>query len=116
MKTAEPTQVFTRVADGTLLMRQADGSYVPVSSATDHAALEAVTDSQIEHWSQNDPDHLGLDEAFWDQIDLVFPTKEAISIKLDSDVLKWFRRDGKGYQTRINSVLRHFVENVKKAG
>jgi uncharacterized protein (DUF4415 family) len=114
MKNAKHSESFTRLADGTLLLRQADGTYHPVTSQSNHAALNKVTDDQIEHWSKNDPDHLGLDDAFWENIDLVAPTKEAISIKLDSDVLKWFRQDGKGYQTRINTVLRHFVETMQR--
>jgi uncharacterized protein (DUF4415 family) len=38
------------------------------------------------------------------------PSKETITIRLDADVLRWFRRRGRGYQTRINRVLRLFVE------
>ncbi len=37
--------------------------------------------------------------------------KEAVNIRLDADVLAWFRQSGKGYQTRINKVLRTFVES-----
>jgi uncharacterized protein (DUF4415 family) len=36
--------------------------------------------------------------------------KHAVSIRLDEDVLKWFKRRGKGHQTRINSALRAYVE------
>ena len=116
MKTVDTSKQFIRTTDGATLLRQANGAYFPVASETNHKSLANITDDQIEQWSKTDPDQLGLDDAFWDHVDLETPTKEAISIKLDSDVLKWFRRDGKGYQTRINSVLRHFVENVKKAG
>lgn len=42
--------------------------------------------------------------------------KEAIYIKLDSNVLKWFRSQGSGYQTRINEVLRRFVLEVDHQG
>jgi uncharacterized protein (DUF4415 family) len=34
------------------------------------------------------------------------PAKEAVSIRLDADILAWFKRHGSGYQTRINEVLR----------
>jgi uncharacterized protein (DUF4415 family) len=37
--------------------------------------------------------------------------KGAISIRLDDDVLQYFKSLGSGYQTRINAVLRHFVEH-----
>ena len=38
------------------------------------------------------------------------PGKQHINIRIDADVLDWFRNTGKGYQTRINNVLRAFVE------
>lgn len=36
------------------------------------------------------------------------PTKTAISLRVDQDVLEWFKAQGDGYQTRINAVLRAF--------
>ena len=39
--------------------------------------------------------------------------KEAISIRLDEDVLAFFKTLGSGYQTRINAVLRHFMEQAR---
>lgn len=36
------------------------------------------------------------------------PTKSSISLRLDRDVLEWFKAQGPGYQTKINSVLRAF--------
>ena len=36
------------------------------------------------------------------------PSKSSISLRLDADVLEWFKAQGPGYQTRINSVLRAF--------
>ena len=39
-------------------------------------------------------------------------TKQAISIRLDEDVIAWFRESGPKYQTRINAVLRSYVEQV----
>jgi uncharacterized protein (DUF4415 family) len=38
------------------------------------------------------------------------PGKQQITIRLDDDVLKWFRDQGKGYQTRINALLRAYME------
>jgi len=37
------------------------------------------------------------------------PGKDAVKLRIDRDVLEWFRQTGKGYQTRMNSVLRAFV-------
>jgi len=39
------------------------------------------------------------------------PRKEHINIRIDADVLAWFRQTGRGYQTRMNKVLRVFVES-----
>ncbi|MBX7237724.1 MAG: BrnA antitoxin family protein, partial [Caldilineales bacterium] len=38
------------------------------------------------------------------------PPKQQITIRLDYDVLKWFRAQGEGYQTRINALLRAYME------
>ena len=37
-------------------------------------------------------------------------SKQQITIRLDEDVLRWFRAQGEGYQTRINSLLRAYME------
>jgi uncharacterized protein (DUF4415 family) len=39
------------------------------------------------------------------------PGKEAVKLRIDRDVLDWFRGTGKGYQTRMNNVLRAFVKS-----
>jgi uncharacterized protein (DUF4415 family) len=53
-----------------------------------------------------------LDDNFWANAKMIKPvTKQSISIRLDSDVLDWFKSQGKGYQTFINSVLRTYVEH-----
>ena len=58
-----------------------------------------------------DPDAVPGDEEFWRTARVVMPRrKEAITIRLDADVLDWFRRRGRGYQTRINAVLRSYME------
>ena len=41
--------------------------------------------------------------------------KKYISLRTDSDVLDWFKATAKGYQTRINPVLRAYVESRKRA-
>jgi uncharacterized protein (DUF4415 family) len=52
-----------------------------------------------------------LDEHFWHNAELVLPpTKERITLRLDPEVLDYFRRSGSGYQTRINAVLRGFMQ------
>jgi uncharacterized protein (DUF4415 family) len=52
------------------------------------------------------------DEAFdWLRaVTLQRPGKQAITIRLDEDVLAYFRGSGKGYQTRINRILRAYMD------
>jgi len=38
------------------------------------------------------------------------PNKHQITIRLDADVLRWYRAQGKGYQTRINALLRAYMD------
>jgi uncharacterized protein (DUF4415 family) len=51
-----------------------------------------------------------LDEAFFREADWQPPIKKPMTIRLDADVLEWFRSQGPGYQTRINRLLRRFME------
>lgn len=56
-----------------------------------------------------------LDENFWNEADVVVPeNKERISIRIDRDVLDYFREEGPGYQTRMNAVLKSFVEAKRR--
>ena len=51
-----------------------------------------------------------LPEDFWDHAELVVPaSKQAISLRVDEDVLDWFRQTGPRYQTRMNAVLRSYM-------
>ncbi len=114
MANARPI-VFTRLSDGTLLRRRPDGSFAPMRSKTVRARTQQWTDAQIEKMAASDPDHPPLDAAFWNGVERL-PRKQAISIKLDDDVLKFFRRQGRGYQTRINAVLRRYMQAQRHAG
>jgi uncharacterized protein (DUF4415 family) len=85
---------------------------------TDWSAFRALTDADIERAIAEDPDAAPiLDAEFWKNAVLVPPPapKTAVSLRLDADVLEFFRASGRGYQTRINSVLRTFVLHARKA-
>jgi len=51
-----------------------------------------------------------LDDEFFKNAQLQLPNKQAVTMRLDSDVLEWFKKQGKGYQTRINQLLRKYME------
>jgi uncharacterized protein (DUF4415 family) len=108
--------VFKRLTDGTVLERQDDGSYRPAQTHMDWNRINRLTEEEIEEWSRTDPDHPGTDAEFWKGVPAKTPEKQAISIKLDKDLLDFFKAQGRGYQTRINAVLRHYMDRMKKAG
>lgn len=85
-------------------------------SKTDWARVDAMTDEEIERAMRDDPDwkdHMDID---WSKAKMVIPDrKKAISIRLDPDIIDFFQATGKGYQTRINAVLRHFVDEQKRS-
>ena len=56
-----------------------------------------------------------LDNLFWENAKMVVPvSKKAVSIRLDRDILDWFKSQGKGYQSTINNVLRTYVNHQQK--
>ena len=51
-----------------------------------------------------------LTEDFFKNAKVIMPeTKKAVSIRLDSDVLSFFKHEGRGYQTKINAILRTYM-------
>ena len=56
-----------------------------------------------------DPDVHPTDEAFWKNAKVVMPVpKQIVTMRLDADLLRWFRQQ-RGYQTRINAILRAYM-------
>jgi uncharacterized protein (DUF4415 family) len=80
------------------------------------AALEAMPDDQIdtsdipemtdEDWKRG-PVYIGLHYR---------PGKKSVTIRLDDDVVKWFKKQGKGWQTKMNWVLRLYFASHRKTG
>ena len=58
-----------------------------------------------------------LGPDFWKKARVVYPggPKKQLTLRLDSDVVAWFKGQGKGYQSRINAVLRSFYEAHREA-
>jgi|SRR5271163_1553645 uncharacterized protein (DUF4415 family) len=77
---------------------------------TDFTRLDAMTDDDIAKAVADDPDAAPLD-IDWTKARLVLPAgKQTVTLRIDQDVLDWFRKQGKGYQTRMNAVLRAYKE------
>jgi uncharacterized protein (DUF4415 family) len=82
---------------------------------TDWARLDAMTDEEIEASIANDPDWAEFKDIDWSDAVLVMPPKKkAISIRVDEDVLDYFKSQGDGYQRRINAVLRSYMQQKAK--
>ena len=81
---------------------------------TDWKRLDALTDEEIEASIANDPDWQEFKDLDWSKAVLVIPPKKkAISIRVDEDVLHYFKHAGAGYQRRINAVLRSYMQQKK---
>ena len=74
-------------------------------SETDWKRLASRSDKDIDF---NDISE--LNETFFKEAEWRPPTKQPVTIRLDADVLEWFRNQGPGYQTRINRLLRRYME------
>ncbi len=82
---------------------------------TDLARLAALTDEEINASIANDPDWADFKDADWSEaVIIVPPKKQPISIRIDGDVLDFFKKQGAGYQKRINAVLRSFMNASRK--
>lgn len=96
--------------DGRVLIEQQDGSYVAVQGRTDWDRLDGCSEAALAS-TTDEADDSGHDPGFWDDAPIVHPrAKERITVRLDADMLDWFRRQGRGYQTRMNAVLRSYFE------
>ena len=87
-----------------------------IKGRTDFARLEKLSDDVIADAVAGDADAAALD-VDWAKAEVVVPARKVpISIRLDEDVLAFFRDAGAGYQGRINAVLRSYVEAKHRAG
>lgn len=78
--------------------------------ATDWERLRRLDAAGLRAAIKADPDAPATDETFWKDARLVWPRpKEAVTIRLDADLLDWLRQE-RGYQTRINAILRTYMK------
>lgn len=103
-----------RTRDGLLLIEQPDGSFRPAEGQTDWRRIDGMSDDDIAVTTAGDddaPDRIG---DLWDQAQPIYPAaKERVTMRLDADMVDWFRRQGRGYQTKINAILRGYFEHER---
>jgi uncharacterized protein (DUF4415 family) len=81
-----------------------------VSSKTSYKKLLKLKEFEIDY-----SDIPETDEKFWKDAEVIYPDQKVhVSIRLDKDIISWFKQFGKGYQTRINSVLRSYINQRRK--
>jgi len=82
-------------------------------SKTDWKRANAIPQAEVERRADK---HEGPLPAGWENSVIVGlpPAKQDIHIRLDGDILDWFKARGRGYQTRINAVLRAFVQTRQR--
>ena len=72
-----------------------------------------MTNEQLEVSIAADPDEAGM-VMDWDSVTVELPKPKAdLHMRVDRDVLEFFRKTGKGYQTRINAVLRSYFARLR---
>ena len=86
------------------------------SGKTDWKRLDALTDREIEEAIASDPDAAPLlDEEWFRTAKLVMPPRKVpVSMRIDREVLDWFRQAGRGYLSRMHAVLRAYVAAQSK--
>jgi uncharacterized protein (DUF4415 family) len=76
---------------------------------TDWGRLRRMSAARIRKGIAADPDAHATDGNFWKSGKVVMPApKEIVTMRLDADLLRWFRQE-RGYQTRINAILRAYM-------
>ena len=78
---------------------------------TDLARVRAKTEEELEQDIASDPDWRDIPRDWYKSAVGVVPmAQQLLSIRVDGDVLDWFKRQGPDYQTRMNAILRAYVE------
>lgn len=78
-------------------------------------AFREMSDEEVERRAAADPDAGIIPPGFWDNATPYLPeNKQQITLRLDPDVIRWFKRTGKGYQSRMSAVLRSYVQAKRK--
>lgn len=84
-------------------------------SRTDLARVRAKSEAELKQDIAADPDFRDVPDDWHVTAEALMPTpKKLLSLRLDPEVIDWFKEQGPGYQTRINAVLRAFVDRSGK--
>lgn len=95
------------------MTKRSRGPDRPSRGSADLRRLRRMTDEEIIRTAPADLPV--LPDEFWASAELQLPVpKKAISLRVDEDVLEWFRAGGPRYQSRMNAVLRSFMTHARR--
>lgn len=100
-----------------IVKRKVDISKLPSLSARQKAELEALAKAPNEKIDYGDMPPLSSE--FWKVAErgrFYKPIKKSTTVRVDADVLAWLKSQGKGYQTRINAILREAMLRALSGG
>ena len=86
------------------------------ASQTDWQRVKDMPDEAITTAAEADADNLPLDDPFFETARRLPPSallkeaKQQITLRIDAEVLEWFRASGSGYQSKMNAVLKAYVQ------
>jgi len=86
------------------------------ATKTDFKRIDALTDAEIEEAIKSDPDAAPIaDDEWFRKAKIVMPERTVtVSLRLEREVLEWFERQGRGYQSRMRAVLRAYMKSQAK--
>lgn len=89
--------------------RSSGGRSAPLTDDWD--AFKRLSDAEVKKRALADRDVQPTARGFWKDAKVVWPQpKQLTALRIDPDVLGWFKAQGKGYQTRMNAVLRAYMK------
>jgi len=104
---AKREHIVTRTASELQAMRRRG------ESRSDWAKAASMTSDEIEASVAANPDEVGM-VVDWDSATVEVPQPKAVlNMRVDQEVLDYFRKTGRGYQTRINAVLKTYVSRMR---
>jgi uncharacterized protein (DUF4415 family) len=87
------------------------------SGGSDWKRIARLSDDDIEAMAKADADNPATSREDWaDAFIGLPPQKTPVNAKFDEDVVNWFKAQGRGYQARMNAVLRRYMETHRKTG
>jgi uncharacterized protein (DUF4415 family) len=87
------------------------------AGGSDWHRIDNLSEAEIEAMAHADSDNPATTAAEWTKGFVGLPPRKTpVNAKFDEDVVAWFKTHGRGYQSRMNAVLRRYMEAHRKTG